>query len=162
MLSTFCGVPRYMIRPVPGLTTASASLMDSDSLSRIICVLELLGTSTSSRTTTSAREPAICPVMPTDFTEGECDASWGATSKATLETRCVSLVGARWARGGNSIIILSVKVENSSERVLDAEIISISFWLSMRSSQHTNADVIHDLPTPRKASIRRRLGPCWR
>ena len=52
--------------------------------------MELLGTSTSSATIRSARLPANCPVIPTLFTEGECEACAGPTSNATLDCLCPS------------------------------------------------------------------------
>ena len=47
--------------------------------------MELFGTSMSSATITSAREPASWPDIPTDFTEGACDAAAGATSKLIFD-----------------------------------------------------------------------------
>jgi hypothetical protein len=49
-----------------------------------------------------------------------------------------------------------------SARSLEAEIIMIFFSGSLKSVHNTNAPVIQLLPTPRKAWICSRLGPCCR
>ena len=53
----------------------------------MVLVAELLTTSMSSATITLAREPVICPVIPTDLTEGLSSALAGPTSKAIFEVR---------------------------------------------------------------------------
>lgn len=68
-----------------GFRTASNSLMASASLSRSGWVMELFGTSTSSAMISSAREPASCPVIPTDLTEAAWSASAENTSKAIFD-----------------------------------------------------------------------------
>ena len=113
-----------MICP-PGLMIASNSLTASDSLSRCICVAELLGTSTSSAIKRSARLPVICPVIPTDLTEGEISGIAGATSNKF----CVSLFpleasGIKCSKKGRTKIILLTKMALASALSLEAEIIS--------------------------------------
>jgi hypothetical protein len=63
---------------------------------------------------------------------------------------------------GISRMIRMVKVEKSSERFLDAEMTRmLRFGLRSRH-QTTKAEVTQDFPTPRKASITERFGPCCR
>ena len=47
-----------------------------------------------------------------------------------------------------------------SARSLEAEMIMIFFSLLLKRVHNTKAPVIQDLPTPRKAWICKRLGPC--
>src|SRR6056300_1080359 len=98
--------------------------------------------------------------MPTDLTEGACLALAGATSKATLDDLCSSR-GIRWVNKGISWISLRVNVLKSSARTLLADTTSMLRLGLFHSNQQTYADVIHDLPTPRKASMTRRFpSPC--
>ena len=79
------GVPRYIMRESSlGVRMDSASVQSCRSFSRMSSVIELPGTSMSSRIIKSARLPVSCPVMPTDFTDG---AWWGEqfTSKLILD-----------------------------------------------------------------------------
>ena len=68
----------------------------------------------------SARDPVNCDVIPSDLTDGACEAGAGPTSKLILEKRCPSR-GLSPARIGSSLIKRNVNVEKSSERVLDAD-----------------------------------------
>ena len=63
---------------------------------------------------------------------------------------------------GISLINLLTNVEKASARSLDADTTRIFNWGLFRISQQTNAEVIQDLPTPRKASMTDRLGPFCR
>ena len=58
-----------------------------------------------------------------------------------------------------SPISLCVNVLKSSDLLLDAETTRIFFCGFIKRWWHTKAEVIHDFPTPRKASITRRFGP---
>ena len=92
MVSSHWGVPRNSILDSSsGLMMESNSLTCSESLSRIPWVCELFGTSTSSATIISAREPVSCDVIPNDLTDGAWDAGASPTSKEILENLCLSL-----------------------------------------------------------------------
>ena len=61
-----------------------------------------------------------------------------------------------------SLMSLSVKVEKSSARTLDAET-TRKFNCGFILRRHTTyAEVIHDLPTPLKPSMIFLRGPYWR
>ena len=161
MVKVVWGVPRKRIRESSlGVRIDSASVQSCNSFSRINSVIELPGTSMSSRIIRSARLPVSCPVMPTDFTLG---AWWGehSTSKLTLDHLASSDFGRKWESHGVSIISFCRKIDMLSARSLDAEMIIIFRSGSRKSVHRTKAPVIQLLPTPRKAWIWRRLGPCW-
>ena len=136
----------------------SNSLTASSSLSRSPCVCELDGTSTSSATIISAREPVSWDVTPNDLTEGAWEAGAPLTSKAILLNRWFS-DGCRCCRAGMSCIRRNVKVEKSSDLFLLADTTSMFFVWSSSSWWTTNADVIQLLPHPRNAWITERRGP---
>ena len=110
-----------------GLRIASNFFTASDNLSLMPWVIELFGTSMSSATITSALEPASCPEIPTDFTEGACEALAGATSKLILDCHW-SDFGRRWAKMSISLMSRRVNVVKSSERLLDAETTKMFNW----------------------------------
>ena len=144
-----------------GVRIDSASVQSWSSFSLISSVMELPGTSMSSRIIRSAREPVSWPVIPTDLTEG---AWWGEhlTSNEIRDQRPPSSLGWRCCNQGVSIISFCKKIDMLSARSLEAEMIMIFFSALLKSVQRTKAPVIQLLPTPRKADICRRLGPCWR
>ena len=122
-----------MICP-PGLMTESNSFTASPSLSRCVWVPELPGTSTSSAINRSAREPVICPVMPTDFTDGEISGIAKPTSNRFWVFLCPSFVFSS-ARKGRSIIIRRTNTAFASALSLDAETIRTLICGSFQSFQ---------------------------
>jgi len=68
-----------------GVRIDSHSVTNCRSFSRCISVIELFGTSTSSKTIKSALDPVNWPVIPTLLTLGACAALAGPTSKEILD-----------------------------------------------------------------------------
>ena len=99
-------------------------------------VAEFFTTSTSSATMVSAREPVSCPVMPTDFTEGDWSGLAGPTSNARFELRWSSR-GFRCASSGMVSIRRFVKMLKASARSFEADTTRILCCGSFQSSQQT-------------------------
>ena len=99
----------------------------------------------------------MCPVIPTDLTDGECAALAGATSKDTLLPLWSDL-GVKCFSMSISVISLFVNVLKSSALVLLADTTRNFKSGFFNKFQHTKALHIQDLPTPRKACITARLG----
>ena len=90
--------------------------------------------------------------MPTDLTEGACDALAKATSKETL-LPLWSALGVRCFNMSISLINLLVNVLKSSALFLEADTTK-NFKLGLRNKfQQTKALQIQDLPAPRNACI---------